>query len=292
VATTDPRRKLRTFEVMVSRVSWHTPDTVSLVFFTGNERLDYKAGQFLTIDPHQFPQLAHFTAFLEDLKKRKEQPRAYSLSSAPHEPFVAITFKQERYISGDTPYPPLLSPLLAMQSPVGTRLQVSGFTGAYVLPADVEDQTDHIVHLVAGSGVVPNFSILKEDLRSGHKLRHTVLFSNRTWADICFRDELSRLQRDHPERLQIVHTLTRERDPALLRGQVRQGRLSAELISEFVPDPGSALFYVCGPAISAWERRQALESRTQAQPRFLEATLGHLQTLGVDTRRVKRESWG
>jgi 3-ketosteroid 9alpha-monooxygenase subunit B len=49
---------------------------------------------------------------------------------------------------------------------------------------------------------------------------------------------------------------------------------------------------VCGPAISSWQRKQALEKGVQPQPRFLEATLEHLHQLGVDTKKVKRESWG
>ena len=287
-----PRRKIAAFDVMVSRVIQETPDTTTLVFFTANERLDYKAGQFLTIDPHQFPALARFTTYLEDMKKRTEQPRAYSVASAPHEPFLAITIKEEHYVSGETPFPPLLSPLLVHQTPVGTRMKVTGFTGAYVLPEDAEAQTDHIVHIVAGSGAVPNFSIVKEDLRVGKKLRHTFLYSNKTWGDICFLDPLRQLEKDYPERLKVVHALTREHDPSLLQGNVRKGRITPDFIREHVPDLKAALFYVCGPAITGWERRRAMESGSKAEPRFLETMLEHLYQLGVDTKKVKRESWG
>jgi 3-ketosteroid 9alpha-monooxygenase subunit B len=287
-----PPRKIRSFDVMVSRVIRETPDTVTLVFFTGNEHLDYRAGQFLTIDPHQFPALSRFTAYLEDCKKRKEPARAYSVASAPHEPFIAITIKEEHYVSGVTPFPPLVSPLLVHQTPVGTRMTVSGFTGAYVLPEDAETQTDHVVHLVAGSGSVPNFSILKEDLRTRHKLRHTLLYSNRTWEDIAFRDELHQLEKDFPERLRVTHLLTRENDPAYFNERVRKGRLTVDLLREHVPEPSTALYFVCGPAITAWERRKALETKIPAEPRFLETTLEHLHHLGVDLKaRVKRESW-
>lgn len=287
-----PRKKVRAFEVMVSRVIRETPDTVTLVFFTGNEHHDYKAGQFLTIGVHQFGALERFTAYLENLKKKKEPPRSYSVSSAPSEPFIAITIKEERYVPGETPYPPLLSPLLVYQTPVGTQMTVTGFTGAYTLPDDVEQHTDHIVHVVAGSGSVPNFSILKQDLRMGKKLRHTFIYSNKTWEDVCFREELGELEKAHPERLQVVHTLTRETNTAYYGERIRQGRIGAELIREFVSDLTAAQFYVCGPSIRAWERKRALETGVQPQPRFLEATLEHLYQLGVDTKKVKRESWG
>ena len=106
---------------MVADVIVETPDTATLVFFTGNDRLDYAAGHFLTIDPHQFAALERFTAFLEDLKGRREPPRAYSMSSAPHERYLAVTVKEERYVSGATKFPPLLSPLLVKRTLRGMR---------------------------------------------------------------------------------------------------------------------------------------------------------------------------
>jgi len=72
-----------------------------------------------------------------------------------------VTVKEERYVTGLTQYPPLLSPLLVKRIPRGTRLIVTGFTGPYTLPDDIESKTDHVVHVCAGSGSVPNFAILK-----------------------------------------------------------------------------------------------------------------------------------
>src|SRR3954468_20946043 len=139
--------RIKELDVMVADVIVETPDTTTLVLFTGNDRLEYRAGPFLTIDPHQFEALERFTAFLEDLKGRKEPPRAYSLSSAPHERHLAVTVKEERYVSGVTKFPPLLSPMLVKRTVKGMRLVVTGFTGPFTLPPDVEQQTDHIVHI-------------------------------------------------------------------------------------------------------------------------------------------------
>src|SRR5438128_5292657 len=156
-----PSRRIKELEVMVADVIVEAPDTTTLVLFTGNDRLEYSAGHFLTIDPHQFEALERFTAFLEDLKGKREPPRAYSMSSSPHERYLAVTVKEERYVSGSTKYPPLLSPLLVKRIPRGTRLVVTGFTGPYTLPEDIESRTDHLVHVCAGSGSVPNYAILK-----------------------------------------------------------------------------------------------------------------------------------
>ena len=73
---------------------------------------------------------------------------------------------------------------------------------------------------------------------------------------------------------------------------VRRGRIDEALLRELVPDLASAWFYACGPAITAWERRRALETGTQATPRFLEAVLGHLHALGVSAQHIRREAFG
>src|SRR5687767_13295771 len=161
-----PRKRIKEMEVMVADVIVETPDTTTLVLFTGNDRLEYHAGHFLTIDPHQFPQLQRFTAYLEDVKGKRELPRAYSMCSAPHERYLAITVKEEQYVSGLTKYPPLLSPLLVRRLPRGTRLVITGFTGPYVLPPDIETRTNHLVHVCAGSGIVPNYSIIQHCLEA------------------------------------------------------------------------------------------------------------------------------
>src|SRR5215831_3091986 len=200
-------KRIKELEVMVADVVVETPDTTTLVLFTGNDRLEYEAGHFLTIDPHQFEPLERFIAFLEDLKGKKEPPRAYSMVSAPHERYLAVTVKEERYVSGATRYPPLLSPLLVKSTLRGMRLVVTGFTGPYTLPEDIESRTDHIVHLCAGSGSVPNVSILKHALRHHRALRHTFIYSNKTWADVIFRRDPETLAAENPDRLRVVHAL-------------------------------------------------------------------------------------
>ena len=277
---------------MVADVVVETADTSTLVFFTGNDHLEYKAGHFLTIDPHQFEALERFTAFLEDLKGKREPPRAYSMCSAPHERYLAVTVKEEQYVSGATKYPPLLSPLLVKRTVKGMRLMVTGFTGPYTLSPDIDSQTDHIVHICAGSGSVPNFSMLKHALEYHSRLRHTFIYSNKTWRDIIFRDALIELEAKHPERLRVIHTLTREPDVALCGPSVRKGRLNADVLRELIPDLDSCVIYVCGPGISKFDREAAKEKGEQPQPRFLESVLADLKSLGVPNARIKRESYG
>jgi len=284
------RYKPKTFEVVVTEVIRETPDTVTLVL-DGPEIPPYRAGQFLTIDPHFFPVLSGQVGYVEHLKGgKKELVRAYSMASAPHEP-LAITIKEEAYRTGDL-HAPLLSPLLVYGIPVGTRFPVVGFTGPYTLPPDVEQRTDHLVHLVAGSGVVPNYSIVKDALRNHPNLRHTFIDTNKTWNDIIFRQGLARLATEHSDRFRLVHTLTRQSDLTGLPGDVRPGRVAADLLRELIPDSTTAFAYLCGPAIASWDRKKALEEGNAPTPRFLESTIANLQAVGFTPARIKREAYG
>src|SRR5262249_37450716 len=42
------------------------------------------------------------------------------------------------------------------------------------------------------------------------ELRHTLLYSNRTWEDVIFRSEIEALAQAHPDQLKVIHTLTRK----------------------------------------------------------------------------------
>ncbi|MDH4230314.1 MAG: oxidoreductase [Nitrospirota bacterium] len=286
------RKKVRDLEVVVANVIPETPDTVTMILFTGNEFLDYRPGHFLTIDPHQFPSLDRFTRYLEDIKGRKESPRAYSLASAPDEKHLSITIKAEEYVSGTTLYPPLLSPLLVRRVLPGSRMVVSGFTGPYTLPEDIASRTRHLVHICAGSGVVPNYSMIKYALRNHPELRHTLVLSNRTWDDVIYKKEWDYLQQSHPDRLRVVHALTREEDATRFGAGVRQGRVSAELLRELLREPGDAEFFICGPGITPHDRKRARDLGQEPAMRFMETVLALLGDMGVDNARIHRETYG
>ena len=288
--TRTPRRRVRELEVEVVQARRDTPDTTTLFMSAGDEPIEYEAGHFCTIDPHQFGELEHFTAYLEDQKGQREKPRAYSMASAPHEQHLAITIKEERYESGETPYPPLLSPLLTYYIQEGRRLVISGFTGAYTFPADVYERTDHIIHVCAGSGIVPNRSLIKESLHRGDPLRHTLLFSNKTRGDVIYFEEFEVLREQYPDRLDVIHCITRE-DPAGIRG-ARNGRISGELLREVAPDPSKVMAYSCGPGITPYERRAARAKGEDPEPRFVENMVALLQEHGVDKKQIRQESWG
>lgn len=286
------RRKIKKLEVMVADVIRETPDSATLVLFTGNDQLEYQPGHFLTIDPHQFPALERFIEYFEEMKSKREPARAYSMASAPHEQYLAITVKEEYYISGRTKYPPLLSPLLVWRTQPGTRMVVTGFGGPYVLPTDIEARTDHLVHVCAGSGIVPNWSIIKHALAENLQVRHTLIYGNKTFEDIIFRRQVEALERQHPGKIQVVHALSREQEVHRYGECFRSGRVDRAVIQSAVPDPSAVEVFACGPGIGKWERLAAKETGSDPQPRFLESALEALEGIGVPRTHIHHESYG
>jgi ferredoxin-NADP reductase len=276
------------FDALVADVVVETPDTVT-AFLDLGQPVTYRAGQYVSIDPHQFPALGSMTRYLEHLKGRHEPPRAYSMSSAPHEPYVAITIKEEVY-DGVMPYPPLISGYLVHQLRAGDRIAVTGFAGAYVLPEDVK--ADHILHLCAGSGSVPNVSMIKDSLLRHPNLRHTFVYSNKTSQDVIFRAALAQLQAEHRDRLKVIHTLTREAGITSPNEDIRSGRVTLEMLREIFDREPNTIVYSCGPAVSVWERRAHAAQGTTPTPRFLETMQAYLTELAVPRERIKVEAFG
>lgn len=283
-------RRPRTLKVEVAEVIRETHDTVTLVFDRQPPH-DYRPGQWLTIDPHQFSSLLRFIQLMERLKGRREPPRAYSMASAPHEP-LAITIQEETWTPGEQAYPTILSPYLVHDVRIGMPMTIAGFSGPYHLPDDVTGRTDHIVHVCEGSGIVPNWSIVKAALRDHARLRHTLLYSNTSWDDIVFRDALHALAEAHQDRLRVVHLLTAQADLGGLPSTVRREPISTAVVREVVPDCHNALYYACGPALSPWHRLAAKEKGEKPTPRFMERVRDTISELGIPMSRVREECYG
>jgi ferredoxin-NADP reductase len=134
--------------------------------------------------------------------------------------------------------------------------------------------------------------MLKFALAHHPTVRHTFVYSNKTWQDVIFRDQLTRLAAENPGRLNVLHTLTREEDPSVFGRSVRKGRIDLPLLREMIPQPKDSVVYVCGPGISHWDVVAAKQAGTAPQPRFLETVLSQLDAIGVPKDRIKRESYG
>jgi len=286
-----PLKKIQSTCVKVER---NTHDTVTLSFDTGDQP-DYDAGQFISIDPHQFPELSRVIAYFEHIKGKREKFRAYSMSSAPKEKFVTITVKAEPWHKEDK-YPPILSPFLASEAMAGRPVMFTGYTGPYVLDDDHDENTDLVLHMVAGSGIVPNYALLKDELKNAKhtRVKHVMVYVNKTFDDVIFANELQALANDHKDRFTLINMITREDDAAVAaKGEgFIKGRPTLDFIKTLVPTPERTLVYACGAAITPHQRAEAERTGVAPTPRFMEGVEYIVHGLGIPEGRYKSEEYG
>lgn len=204
-------------EVRVTDVRRETPTAVTLVLEDVGRNpgsFDFRPGQFFTL--------------VADIEGRPVR-RAYSASSAPGASRLEVTVK---HIDGGR-----FSAHVHRGLRAGDRLAVRGPSGSF----HTEPQPpDEIVLVAAGSGVTPMMSMIRTRLadRPGRD-RIALLYSSRSTEEIIFADELTRLAKDHPDRLSVTHVVTR-----------RDGRLDADGIRRWITDlvpARDAHYYTCGP---------------------------------------------
>lgn len=266
--------QIKKLTARVTSIRRETPDTVTIALDRGGEPFDYKAGQAVGIDPHQFAALADDVARREAERGRPEMERSYSLASHPAQTHLELTVKEEPIRHGK---PPLLSPYLVRRLREGDEITINGPFGLYSLPDDLGGLA-HAVHICAGSGIVPSRAVINDSRARGLPLSHTLLFQNRTSADIIYRDELDACGAT------VVHVLSRPDDG----WTERRGYITRELVAEHITDPARTIGFACGPN----------EPRGDA-PGFLDFFTGNrkagiagvLQELGLDRKRIKKESW-
>jgi ring-1,2-phenylacetyl-CoA epoxidase subunit PaaE len=110
--------------------------------------------------------------------------------------------------------------------------------------------------VAAGSGITPVLSIAWTvlDVEPGSDV--VLVYGNRTSGDVMFLEELADLKDRYPDRLQVLHVLSREeQESELLSGRIDPDRLR-RLRRTLVRDVDE--WYLCGPFGMVTEGRQAL----------------------------------
>lgn len=277
---------LATRHVRVTRVVQETADATSFYF----EELDgretaFLAGQFMTVETYV---------------GRERLRRAYSLAgpAIPGAPrLVTVKRIQDGRVSNH----------LHDTVREGQLLPVLGPSGHFTLEDAERELTEaglekpaHLVLVAAGSGITPVMSLLETALATRPELRLTLLYGNRSEADVIFRARLVELAAAHGDRLRVIHVLERAEKNTL--GAV-EGLLGRETLdAQLAPiDASDAIFFVCGPAPVMDAAREALLARGVAEARIREERFQNperrtsaplpadAQRVVVRTRRGERE---
>jgi ring-1,2-phenylacetyl-CoA epoxidase subunit PaaE len=149
----------------------------------------------------------------------------------------------------------------------GDRIEVQPPSGSFT--ADLTKPGRHVL-IAAGSGITPVLSIAASALASDGS-EATLLYGNRRAESVMFADEIADLKDSYPDRLQLVHVLSREpQEVELFSGRLDAGRLR-RMLPALCDVAGTDHWWLCGPYGMVADAMQVLAE------------------LGVPASRVHRE---
>jgi ring-1,2-phenylacetyl-CoA epoxidase subunit PaaE len=141
---------------------------------------------------------------------------------------------------------------------VGDRLDVMTPAGRFTTELDAGARKAYVA-IAAGSGITPVLSILAAVLEGEPGSSATLIYANRTHRSVMFLDEVHDLKDRFPERMQIVHVLSREvQDVELFSGRLDARRL-VDILDAVAPAADVDEWFLCGPQEMVVELRDAIE---------------------------------
>lgn len=105
----------------------------------------------------------------------------------------------------------------------------------------------HRVGFAAGSGITPILSIIASTLAEQPQSKFTLVYGNRRMASVMFNEALQDLKDRYPDRLTLIHILSRQaQEVPLLEGRIDGDKVRA-LIDTLLPVQSMDEVFICGP---------------------------------------------
>ena len=225
------------YEITLQRIEPVTHDVYRLIF-DKPEGYAFAAGQACHVTLHR--------------DTWRDEKRPFTFTSQPEDDRLEFTIKSYRE---DDPDHDVMTAQIATLKP-GETVTIDDPFGA------IEDRGPGIF-IAGGAGVTPFIPILRRRARDGDALSScTLIFSNRTEADIILRDEW-----DAMKGLGKVYVVTDQTDSELPKGPIDADFLD-EVLKGF-----RETFYVCGP------------------PQMTKDIIAALKTRGVPDDKIVQDQW-
>jgi ring-1,2-phenylacetyl-CoA epoxidase subunit PaaE len=140
----------------------------------------------------------------------------------------------------------------------------------------------HYVAVAAGSGITPVLSIVATTLESEPRSSVTLIYANRTHRSVMFLEEVEDLKDRYPDRMQLIHVLSREpQEVELFSGRLDEDRLTRILDTIVTVDTVDEWF-LCGPFAMVQSLRKVLVHAGVAKRSI------HAEVFHVDSSPVRR----
>lgn len=212
----------------IVRKSKPTEDSISLYFRRSADLAKYKAGQH---------------ALLSICINGEVFKRTYSFHTSPYtddQAGITVRAVEAGLVSN------------YLQTINGTAdIHLDGVAGDFLIEP-YQNNRRHLVMFAAGSGITPIMAMIKTILRHEPASRISLIYSNRSYARIIFKDELANLARAFHDRLTVHHILTQDENPPLHTTIFHKGRLSKmiakKMLKTILPNVSYPTeYYLCGP---------------------------------------------
>ena len=212
----------------VERIVVETNDTKTFYLQSiDNQRIDYEAGQFLTL--------------IFDFKGR-EVRRSYSLSSSPDtDELLTITIK--RVANGE------ISRLLYDFAAVGDTYICMPPMGRFTLPK--LRRARHYFMVAAGSGITPILGLIKTILTTEPTSRLTLIYQTTNAASAIFYSEIEKMRDDTEgsKNLEVLYFFSRPTETHVAPQHLTKDILQTLVRQKLKNGRRQAEFYLCGPTL-------------------------------------------
>ena len=213
------------------------------------DSFQFQPGQFLTL-----------RATIEGADVR----RSYSISSARHH----LSTHNELEVGIRPVQGGVFSNWAATQLQAGDTLRVMAPEGRFV---SQRPRALHRVGFAAGSGITPILSILASTLHEKPEAKFTLVYGNRRMSSVMFNEALQDLKDRYPDRLTLIHVLSRQAQEApLFEGRIDEAKVR-QIVQALLPAASMDEVFICGPEA------------------MIEATEKGLLTEGVPANRLRSE---
>jgi ring-1,2-phenylacetyl-CoA epoxidase subunit PaaE len=160
----------------------------------------------------------------------------------------------------------------------------------------------HRVGFAAGSGITPILSIMASTLQDRPESKFTLVYGNRRMDSVMFNEALQDLKDTYPDRLTLIHILSRQaQEGPLLEGRIDGEKVNA-IMQTLLPVKSMDEVFICGPEgmIEATEKALlaagARKERVYAE-RFVSQATGETKTsrsidqqTGASAKKAKAQS--
>lgn len=223
------------YSLKVNEITKITKDSVKLTFdipIELKETFQFKSGQYLTLR--------------QEINSEAIR-RSYSICTAPEEDKCSVSIKKIENGKFSTFANEVLR--------VGDYLDVMPPLGNFTLDSTPKN---HFLFFAAGSGITPILSHIKHILFTTAKTKITLIFGNKNFGSIMFREELEALKNKYIDRLSIHHIFTKEKVGVdLLYGRIDSDKCKKLAKHIFNIDDINDI-YLCGPADMIFDVKDTL----------------------------------